>query len=308
MHSPQTFEPPRVLLSTIANPYGLVIVNDGAFQYAGKIPTRLNNRLVPVGGAEFIRELENSQGISAVLCTKNVAEKIPAGIGVAICESPLKTLYKIHTDLCNSNHHWGEPHESSFGSNVIIHPSASVAKHHVIIGDNVRIEENSIIRPHTMIGHNCVIGPGSIVGCEGFQSAKINGLQTVLAQAGGVIIGNNVTILALSTIARATFGGFTEIHDEVVIDNLVQVGHDVTVGKAVRIAAGSVISGRVEIGEGAYIAPNATVSNGLKIGSGATVSLGSVAIQKVKDGQTVTGNFAVPHKSFMSDLAKRFFS
>lgn len=302
----ENYRPEGMSLSALGEKFDLQIVRDGRFLYAGKIPTLLPDRLVPLGGRKYLNELRRSQGVSAVLATPDLADDIPDQFAVASCTNPLEMLFKIHSELCGENYYWGPAREPVIGENTAIHPTAQIAGHDIVIGNNVRIEENAIIRPHTIIGDDSLIGPGAILGCEGFQTAFVDGRQILQPQSGGVKIGRGTSILAMATITRATFGGFTAIGDEVVIDNLTQIAHDVVIGNRTRVAAGSVVSGRATIGEKVYIAPNATISNGVQICDGAKITLGSVVINNVAQGETVTGNFAVNHLKFMKDLAKRF--
>jgi len=70
------------------------------------------------------------------------------------------------------------------------------------------------------------------------------------------------------------------------------------------IAGRSVISGNCSIGENVFLGVGAVISNRITIGDGARVSLGSVVTKDVPAGQTVTGNFAVDHRKFLSNLRK----
>ena len=293
-------------LSDVAKAYPIEVVRDAEFYYTGKIPTALPGKIVPIGAARYLDELNAASGVTAAITTAELAPQIDGPIGIAVCEKPMEVFFRLHAGLCKEGYFWGAPEKTSIGENVSIHPTAKVAENDVFIGDNARIEENAVIRPYSIIGADSLIGPSTVVSCEGFQTASIDGRQILLPQSGGVKIGQAVSVLALSTITRATFGGFTTIGDEAVIDNLTQIAHDVVIGRRTRIAAGAIISGRVQIGENVYVAPNATISNGVEIGAGATITIGSVVITNVPANQTVTGNFAVKHRKFMKDLAKRF--
>jgi UDP-3-O-[3-hydroxymyristoyl] glucosamine N-acyltransferase len=94
----------------------------------------------------------------------------------------------------------------------------------------------------------------------------------------------------------------TYIGNDVKIDVQVYVGHGDVIGDRTLIAGGSVIAGNVTIGADSWVGLNATVSNRIHIGEKARVSLGSVVTKDVKDGETVTGNFAIEHGAFIREL------
>ena len=118
------------------------------------------------------------------------------------------------------------------GKNVSIGENSSIAANCVIednvsIGKNSRIESNVTIQKGSQIGKNCIISPGAIIGSEGFGNARdINNKWHTIAHLGNVIIGDNVSIGANTTIDRGSIDN-TEIHSGVKIDNLVHIAHNV---------------------------------------------------------------------------------
>lgn len=88
------------------------------------------------------------------------------------------------------------------------------------------------------------------------------------------------------------------------LDAKVHIGHGTVLGKRVLVPSGAHIAGNCIVGDDVWVGVNATVSNRISIGDGARVSLGSVVTKDVPAGQTVTGNFAIDHKKFLSNLKK----
>ena len=120
-----------------------------------------------------------------------------------------------------------------------------VINENVTIGNNITIGSNTILNAgvrvydDTKIGNNCIIHSNSVIGCDGFGFApNNNGEYIKTPQIGNVIIGNNVEIGSCTTIDRATIGS-TIIEEGVKIDNLVQIAHNVEIGKNTVIAAQS---------------------------------------------------------------------
>ena len=122
---------------------------------------------------------------------------------------------------------------------------------HAYIGDNVVIGNNTIIHPgvkiyaDTKIGNNCVIHSGTVIGSDGFGFApQEDGSYKTIPQLGNVIIEDNVAIGGNTVIDCATlFGDSTIIRQGVKLDNLIQIAHNVEIGKNTVIAAQAGISG-----------------------------------------------------------------
>jgi len=158
------------------------------------------------------------------------------------------------------------------GNNVKIFPN-------VYIGDNAQIGDNTIVYSGVNIYHDCKVGAdcifhsGVIIGGDGFGFApQKDGAYEKIAQIGNVIIKNKVEVGANTTIDRATVGS-TIIHEGVKLDNLIQVAHNVEIGKNTVIASQTGISGSVKIGKNCAIGGQVgfvghiTIADGSRIGA-----------------------------------------
>ncbi|MCE7061501.1 UDP-3-O-(3-hydroxymyristoyl)glucosamine N-acyltransferase [Dyadobacter sp. CY343] len=147
------------------------------------------------------------------------------------------------------------------------------------LGDNVTIGNSTIIHPgariynNTIIGKNCVILANAVIGGAGFGFApQADGTYKSIPQLGNVIIEDDVNIGSNTTIDCATMGS-TIIRQGVKIDNLVQIAHNVEIGKNTVIAAQSGVSGSTTVGEQCVIAGQVgvvghiTIANNTKIGA-----------------------------------------
>ncbi|MEE0772734.1 MAG: DapH/DapD/GlmU-related protein [Anaerovoracaceae bacterium] len=247
-----------------------------------------------------------SEYITMVLTTEELAEKV-LGInrGVCIVDNPRNTFFKLHNALGKSNDYMRESFDTVIGRNCNISKMAVIAEKNVIIGDNVTIEEFVVIRENTIIKDNCIIRAGVKIGSVDFEFKRENNTIFGVDHYGGVIIENNVEIQCNSVINRGLYpwddtfiGAFTKIDAEVLIS------HGVKIGKCSMIVGHSILGGRTVIGENCWIGISSMIRNGLNIGDNARVNMGAVVTKSVKEGETVTGNFAIRHDKFISNMKK----
>jgi UDP-3-O-[3-hydroxymyristoyl] glucosamine N-acyltransferase len=144
--------------------------------------------------------------------------------------------------------HIGE--HCKIGNNVKIYPQVWIDDN-VVIGDNSIIHAGAKIYKKTIIGQNCVLFANVVVGGDGFGFARSqNGIYERTPQLGNVVIEDHVSIGSNSTIDRATLSNeSTIIRRGVKIDNLVQIAHNVEIGRNSVIAAQAGIAGSTKIGE-----------------------------------------------------------
>src|SRR5690606_35239935 len=98
------------------------------------------------------------------------------------------------------------------------------------IGRDCRIYSNVTVREHCVLGDRVTLHPGAVVGSDGFGYEFVEGRHQKIEQVGIVELGNDVEVGANTTIDRARFGR-TRIGEGTKIDNLVQIGHNVEIGK-----------------------------------------------------------------------------
>lgn len=129
----------------------------------------------------------------------------------------------------------------------------SIIEPGVVIGARVRIGRRCRIRANAVIHHDCVLGDrvvihsGAVIGDDGFGFAPANGRWNKIAQIGRVVIHDDADIGANTTIDRGALDD-TVIHQGAIIDNLVQIAHNVEIGAHTAIAACCGISGSTRIG------------------------------------------------------------
>lgn len=176
---------------------------------------------------------------------------------------------------------------------------SAVLESHVSVGRHARIGDEAHLFQHVVVADYCEIGPrnrllqGCVIGSDGYGYTFHEGAHRRLPQIGKVVTGADVDIGANSTVDRARFGS-TVIGQGTKIDNLVQVAHNVRVGKHCLLVSQSGISGSAELGDGVIVAGKGGVAGHIKIGDGAIIAGGAGATRPVEAGAKVAGMPAEP--------------
>ncbi len=186
---------------------------------------------------------------------------------------------------------------SSIGSNCIIHPGA-IIYNNVHIGCNTEVHANAVIHPNSSIGENCIIHSNVVIGSEGFGFIPTKSGWRKMPQIGKVLIGNNVEIGSCSTIDRPAVGE-TSIGDGTKLDNLVQIGHGVKIGKNCAMAAQVGIAGGAVIEDGVILAGQVGVANRVKVGKGVIASSKCGVVADIEPGQVISGFPAIPNRLWL---------
>jgi len=191
------------------------------------------------------------------------------------------------------------PQNVRIGKNVVI-------KKNVTLGDSVFVGDNSVIGPEVSIGkstyiypnvtiyNNCEIGnkviihAGTVIGSDGFGYMWDGNKQQKIPQIGGVIIKDEVELGSNVSVDRGALGN-TIIQEDTKIDNLVQIGHNVIIGKHTIICSQTGIAGSSKIGNNVTLAGQVGVADHVKIGNNVTVAAMSGISKDVPDGKIMFG-------------------
>ena len=188
----------------------------------------------------------------------------------------------------------------SIGAGTFIYP-------YVFVGENTTIGEKCIIYPHVTlregvkIGNRVIVHSGSVIGSDGFGYVFEKGRHYKIPQVGGVIIEDDVEIGSNVSVDRATTGN-TIIGNGTKIDNLVQIAHNVKIGKNSLIIAQVGIGGSTEIGDFVTLAGQVGVPDHVKIESETMIGAQSGVIGNLTKG-VYSGTPAILHRDWLKAQA-----
>jgi len=171
---------------------------------------------------------------------------------------------------------------AQIGDDTII-GAGSYVGHETIIGSACHIYPHVTIRERSRIGSRVIIHSGVVIGADGFGFEMIDGRQEKIQQLGIVQIDDDVEIGANTTVDRARFGR-TWIQQGVKIDNLVQIAHNVVIGKNTVIAAQTGIAGSVQIGQRVLIGGQVGIIGHIEIGDNTAIGAQSGIPKNISGG------------------------
>jgi UDP-3-O-[3-hydroxymyristoyl] glucosamine N-acyltransferase len=179
----------------------------------------------------------------------------------------------------------------------VVHPTAHIGPL-CVVERGARIGADTVLKSRVTVGEDCHVGArcilhsGVVIGADGFGFAPENGAWVKIEQLGAVRIGDDVEIGANTCIDRGALGD-TVIEEGVKLDNLIQVGHNVRIGKYTAIAGCVGIAGSADIGAHCTIGGNAGILGHLKLASGVHVSAKSLVTRSILKPGLYTGVFPI---------------
>jgi UDP-3-O-[3-hydroxymyristoyl] glucosamine N-acyltransferase len=268
-------------------------------------------------------------GASACFVVSKFAGKLPAGTVGLITPEPYRSFAKalalFYPDALKPKAAIGstadgrsQVHPSAFLEAGVIVEAGAVIGPEVGIGEGTTIAAGSVIGYRVHVGRDCYIGPnvslthalvgnrvtlhaGAAIGQDGFGFAMGKSGHLKVPQIGRVIIQDDVEIGANTTIDRGALRD-TIIGEGTKIDNLVQIGHNVVIGRHCVIVAQTGISGSSELGDFVVLGGQVGVVGHLKIGAGAQIAGSSNVRGNVPPGARWGGTPAKPARQWFREL------
>ncbi|MBG8553584.1 UDP-3-O-(3-hydroxymyristoyl)glucosamine N-acyltransferase [Hymenobacter guriensis] len=201
---------------------------------------------------------------------RGVEEPAFMGPGSTIGDNPYRGAFSYIGENC------------VIGRDVLIFPNATIGDR-CRIGDGTVIYAGAKIYADTVIGARCVVHAGAVIGSDGFGFApQPDGSYRPIPQIGNVVLEDNVSIGANATIDCATLGS-TIIREGSKIDNLVQIAHNVEIGRHTVVASQTGISGSTKIGDFCVLAGQAGLAGHLTLANRTTVTAQSGVGKSIKE-------------------------
>lgn len=271
-----------------------------------------------LGNSRYLKALQETQA-TAALVPPGFSERVPDGLALVAVENPTLAFSSVIRFFGPA------PREIVMG----VHPTAFVAESAVfdrakvsvgpcaivsdgaVIGDGTIIHAgvfvgiearlgtgcllhaNSVVKDYCVLGNRVTIHSGAVIGTDGFGYELVDGRHKKIEQVGIVQIDDDVEIGSCTTIDRARFGR-TWIGEGSKIDNLVQIGHNVVIGKHCILCAQTGISGSTKLGDYVVMGGQVGVAGHLKIGSQVTFLAKSGVAKDYPDAGAYTGYPAKP--------------
>ena len=182
---------------------------------------------------------------------------------------------------------------TAIGEQTVLEANCSLGDHSTL-GQAVRLFANVSVYPQCKLGDRVRVHAGSVIGSDGFGYVFDQDHHRKISQVGGVVIENDVEIGANCTIDRGALGD-TVIGEGTKIDNLVQIGHNVVIGKHCIIVAQNGIGGSTQIGEYSTLGGQVGVIGHITIGPKTVIAAQSCVLNNLEGGKQYMGFPAIPN-------------
>ncbi len=273
---------------------------------------------------KYVPAFEASKA-AACIVSPEFAERAPEGMTLIVSPRPYRAYARVAKAF-----YPGDTSQSGVHASAFVDDAAHVAED-AVVGPNAVVEANAVVGSGAVIGAGAVIGRGVTVGagtqigagaglshCDVGERCQIHSGARIgtrgfgfdmspeghldVPQLGRVIVGHDVEIGANSTIDRGS-GPDTVIGDGCKIDNLVQIGHNVRMGRGCVVVAQAGVAGSANMQDFVVLAAQSGVAGHITIASGTQLAARSGIMRDTEPGAKLAGNPAIPAKEYFRQMA-----
>jgi UDP-3-O-[3-hydroxymyristoyl] glucosamine N-acyltransferase len=286
-------------LASLVASLGGDLHGDGSLLISGLAPleTATVSQLSFLSHPKYQQQLQASKA-ACVIVSPQMQEAALARGACIVTEQPylyfakLTQLWKRHSEGPRSA---GIHPSAVVDALAVVHPTASIGPM-CVVERGARIGAGTVLKSRVTVGESCVVGErcilhaGVVLGADGFGFAPNDGTWEKIEQLGAVRLGNDVEVGANTCIDRGALQD-TVIEDGVKLDNLVQIGHNVRVGKHTAMAGCAGVAGSATIGAHCTIGGGAIVLGHLSLADHVNISAATVVTRSIRKPGHYTGMF-----------------
>lgn len=320
--------PATLRLADVAERFGLELRGDGAGLVEGvaTLEAATSSQLSFFTHARYRTALSGTRAAGVVLAASDAASCPVASL---VSARPYADFARVASLFERRPHYAVGVHSTAvIAADAIVDPSAHVGAH-VAVGARARVGARSVLGAGCVIGEDCVVGedcelvarvtlvrnvrlgrrvrihPGAVLGADGFGNAYEDGRWIKVPQLGGVVVGDDCEIGANTCIDRGALGD-TVLEEDVRLDNLVQIGHNVHVGAHTAMAGCVGVAGSARIGRNCLIAGQAGIGGHIDICDNVTVTAASALTHSIHQPGVYSGSLPVSPNAEWRRNAARF--
>jgi len=301
----------KISLTRVAESIRARVVGDavGAFSGVAALDVAGGEEITFLSDSRYLARLRASNAGAAIVGAEIAGLRMPQlvveNVDAALSDTLL--LFAEKGEICGE----GVDPTARLGLDVKLGKGVGIGPH-VVIGDGAAVGDGTLIAAGCSVGRrsrigagcrlypgvavydNCIIGDrvviqaNSVIGSVGFGYTAVDGRPQLVPHVGNAVIEDDVEIGANTCVDRAKFGS-TRIGAGTKIDNLVQIAHNVTIGRCCLIAGMAGIAGSCRLGDGVVLGGQVGIRDHISIGDGAMVGGKSFVVKDIGAGEQVFG-------------------
>jgi UDP-3-O-[3-hydroxymyristoyl] glucosamine N-acyltransferase len=252
----------------------------------------------------FVDQASREAGIAALVVPPalvgRAAEARPDWWVLAHPE-PLRAFWELHLDLLRNTDFYGVAGGPAQVDSTARVSSAAIVEDGVIVGPGCVVEPFAVLHRGVVLGARVRIGSHCVIGRDGFESTKQDGLVRHIDHAGGVEIADDVDLHAAVHVDRAIWGK-TTIGRGTQIDNMSHVAHACRLGENNVLAAAVIVGGVVRVGNDNFFGMNCTIKQNISIGSRCRIAMGSAILTSLGDDVKIVMEPALTDRDLLAKM------